>query len=234
MNRHSQRMPYARKTTREKNRLIHNGQRKLLLAEIRFLTEWLPTDFHGQVVVYAGAAPGYHIPQLIKLFPTVEWHFFDTRRFNIPKTDQVHLYQREFTLSDARHFANKNILFISDVRSHAQDATDAEIEAAVTYSNTAQLQWHVTMQPRRSLLKYRLPFAAGKSDTLAGEVQYQVWAGATSTETRLCCGKTPCYKTNGYAEVIRQLHIYLEMYSTDMRERPLALCQWTIVNSRNA
>src|SRR5688572_5255739 len=68
------------KTAGEKKTVIHWGQRKLLLSEIEFLT-W--HAFHGCAVVYAGAAPGTHIPYLCKLFPWVQkWILYDPTPFH--------------------------------------------------------------------------------------------------------------------------------------------------------
>merc|ERR1739848_499715 len=54
----------------------HWGQRKLMLAEVEFLTR-----FHGDAstVVYAGAAPGLHVPLMAELFPRLRFVLVDPR-----------------------------------------------------------------------------------------------------------------------------------------------------------
>ena len=47
--------------------MLHWGQRKLLLSEIEFLTLYAAP---GDLVLYAGAAPGGHIPYLARPLPT--------------------------------------------------------------------------------------------------------------------------------------------------------------------
>lgn len=56
------------------------GQRKLLLTEIEFLTEFAKD---GDTVLYIGAAPGTHIPYLAgELFPYVAFVLYDPARFD--------------------------------------------------------------------------------------------------------------------------------------------------------
>src|SRR6185312_13213560 len=58
------RRKYQRRGWDNKKTIRHWGQRKLLLSEILFLTRW---GHLGKTVVYAGAAPGSHIPYLSTL-----------------------------------------------------------------------------------------------------------------------------------------------------------------------
>ena len=66
----------------------HIGQRKLLLTEIQFLT-----NKKSGVVVYAGSAPGNHIPVLLKIFPNkFKWILIDPN-FHYFKGNKEYLYQ---------------------------------------------------------------------------------------------------------------------------------------------
>jgi hypothetical protein len=49
----------------------------------------------------------------------------------------------------------------------------------------AQRRWVGILQPLAALLKFRLPWAAGKTDYLAGAVMLPVWGPPTTTESRL-------------------------------------------------
>ena len=58
----------------------HWGQRKLLLSEIEFLTQYSEA---GDFVVYAGAAPGTHITYLTALFPQLDFLCVDPADFKV-------------------------------------------------------------------------------------------------------------------------------------------------------
>ena len=49
----------------------------------------------------------------------------------------------------------------------------------------AQQRWHDIIQPIKSMLKFRLPWNAGHTEYLAGDVYIQPFGPVTSTETRL-------------------------------------------------
>src|SRR5262245_53966686 len=76
---------YARPKS-EKAGVIHWGQRKLLLSEIMFLTQW---GHLANIVVYAGAAPSDHTPYLQSLFPNHTFILIDPRPFSIKSTDRI-------------------------------------------------------------------------------------------------------------------------------------------------
>lgn len=57
----------------------HWGQRKLLLSEIEFLTRFGEPN---TTVVYAGSAPGCHLPLLFSMFPDLNWFLIDPAEFN--------------------------------------------------------------------------------------------------------------------------------------------------------
>eukprot|EP01113_Clastostelium_recurvatum_P023757 TRINITY_DN2832_c0_g1_i3.p1 TRINITY_DN2832_c0_g1~~TRINITY_DN2832_c0_g1_i3.p1 ORF type:complete len:258 (+),score=73.19 TRINITY_DN2832_c0_g1_i3:51-824(+) len=84
---HLGRTPYQRRQGEAKT-VDHWGQRKLLLSEIEFLSRFASASAAGpssssssssssMVVVYAGAAPGTHIPFLQRLFPRLRWILVD-------------------------------------------------------------------------------------------------------------------------------------------------------------
>jgi len=72
------------------------GQRKLLLAEIDFLTRYVQ---EGVTVVYAGAAPGTHLNYLAELFPSVKkFVLVDPAEFKChPNSDRIVILQQFFT-----------------------------------------------------------------------------------------------------------------------------------------
>lgn len=162
---------------------LHWGQRKLLLAEIYFLSKYA-----AETVVYAGAAPGDHIPALAKMFPGRQFILYDPREFSakiLAGIKNIAVNRAEFTNEDAQKYQGKNVLFISDIRT--SDSSDGKIAEDMEL----QKQWHEIINPAASLLKFRLPYASGKKiQYLRGDILIQPWAPHTSTETRLIVPKS--------------------------------------------
>ena len=117
---------YRRRDTGHVKSTIHWGQRKLLLSEIEFLTGAIGENAiaEGRVVIYAGAAPGDHLPLLIKLFGAhvTKWELFDRTPFNWKPDDDKILINRQYldTAQVSRlqaEYKGWDILLISDIRS---------------------------------------------------------------------------------------------------------------------
>lgn len=188
------RLPYKRRT-REVKTVIHWGQRKLLMSEIEFLTLY---GGSCRMVVYAGAAPGTHIAFLSKMFPDLHFYCVDPAPFTVKETDKITTVQALFTDEMAQRLGEEHpgMLFISDIRA-ADYERDSEqvIEEKVQRDMAMQKEWHMRMRPMRSMFKFRLPWTAGTSSYLDGDVYLPVWGPITTTETRLIT------KENTLAEV---------------------------------
>lgn len=164
----------------------HLGQRKLLLSEIEFLTHnYQP----GDVVVYAGSAPGTHLPLLSEMFEGIAFVLYDPHRFDGKvRSLNAKVYQEYFTDKVARKLKQEipagKLLFISDIRTEPTDE-------GVVRDMRMQEKWIELMTPRKSLLKFRLPYGSGKLNYLEGKVWLQCFAPQTSTETRLEVSENP-------------------------------------------
>ena len=182
---HAPRQTYRRRQGEVKT-VIHWGQRKLLLAEIEFLTRFSEP---GACVVYAGAAPGTHTQYLIDLFPHLSFVLVDPSPFSTQLQVQARcsVRQEAFTDAIAAEFAGRgNILFISDIRSCDPNVSSpTTVERQVLQDMLAQQRWHDIIRPLKSMLKFRLPWAPGQTEYLAGDVYLQAFGPVTSTETRL-------------------------------------------------
>jgi hypothetical protein len=184
---------YTSRASEQKNS-VHIGQLKLLLSEISFLTLFL-TEEINPIVVYAGAAPGNHIPILSDLFPEIEFHLYDPSPFKINPSNKIKIYNQYFLDKDALDWKNKkNVYFISDIRtSDYHVKTEEENEDAILGDMKMQANWVDLMEPTQSLLKFRLPYAINQVFKKYGEtieyfdgyVFFQAYAGQSSTETRL-------------------------------------------------
>lgn len=184
---------YRRRNESEK-KAVHWGQLKLLMNEIMFFSLfWDPEAVPNPVVVYAGAAPGLHIPFLASMFPTFVFHLYDPRPFGIGGSDRIHIHQQLFLDADAQRWARRSdVLFISDIRTADYTQMEgAENEAAIMADMRMQENWYNIIRPVRGHLKFRLPYVEGYPGAMTsvrylnGFVFRQPWAPQTSTETRL-------------------------------------------------
>lgn len=175
--------------TQEDKTVLHWGQRKLLMSEIEFLTEYSkPND----TVLYAGSACGTHLTYLNKLFPTLKYVLVDPAKFNkkLFSLKNFTIRNEYFTEDLAKEYANhkNDLLFISDIRRTPE-------EEIVREDMEWQQNWVEIMKPRWSMLKFRLPWSYSPADYtkttnyLDGKVYIQVWSPISSTETRLVIKK---------------------------------------------
>ena len=160
------------------------------MSEIEFFTLY---GFENALVVYAGAAPGVHITYLSKLFPTYRFVLVDPIRSALHNTTNIDCRQCLFTDETAQEFANRNdVLFISDIRSSMPDQASWElVESIVSNDMAAQKKWHKIIKPKRSMLKFRLPWDPGVTKYLPGDVYLPIWGPQTTTEARLIVAPGP-------------------------------------------
>ena len=184
-------LEYRRRNDEDKTS-VHHGQRKLLLTVVEFLTlYWDPAKYPKPKLVYSGAAPGVNIQIISDLFPEFEFHLYDPSPFKIRASERVKLYNQYFTDEDAKFWENKNVYFISDIRT--ADYTKAkdldENEEQIMKDMMDQMRWYNIINPIKAHLKFRLPYTGGNRPThikyLDGVLFKQVFAPETSTETRL-------------------------------------------------
>tara|TARA_Y100000813_G_scaffold19163_1_gene12808 strand:+ start:314 stop:1114 length:801 start_codon:yes stop_codon:yes gene_type:complete len=184
---------------------LHLGQRKLLLTEVNFLT-----NYHdlSKNVVYIGAAPGHHIDFLSTLFPDHTFYLYDPRDFAIDKTDKILIFQKYFELNDAKHL--DNFLLISDIRQEVNVTTMSQQEICNIVMEDMNLQknWVLNLKPRVSLLKFRIPLFCDSFEYFNGELLEQPWAPESTYETRLIVKENivnKTYKTSDYLLLLNRL-----------------------------
>jgi hypothetical protein len=203
-------LDYRRRTGEEKTS-IHWGQMKLLMSEIAFFNYfWNPEKQKKVCVVYAGGAPGYHIPLLEALYPAFEFFLYDPSKFEIEETSRIHLFQQLFTSEVAEIWKERvkigDIVFlISDIRRDVSDkvkhGNDLAVVKDVIEDMELQRNWYETIHPKRALLKFRLPYIVEghenetkrKINYLYGYLMKQVVPPQTTTETRLIPVKNKYY-----------------------------------------
>ena len=218
------RLPYE---VFEERSTRHWGQRKLLLAEVEFLTECAPAAAGG-LVVYAGAAPGTHVALLAELFPALRFMCVDPRPFELTASPRVELRQEFFTDELAEELAGRHeplLLFVSDVRTadpRVQREPEA-LEAAVAADQARQMGWVLRLRPAASLLKFRLPWGEGRSRYLRGEVRLPVWGRPSTTETRLLCLGAPEMAEYEHLRYNEQLCHFNRVARVDYYDHPTLL-----------
>ena len=181
-------MPYQPKNTPGKKLFedhIKDGQRKLFIMELLFLKKY---GHLSDTIVYAGAAPGLHIPDLIDRFPTHKWILYDPE--NIPfRHKNITVKKEFFTTETARLYKGKKYLFISDIRSlDPKKGLKTNIKVAneaVVRDMEQQKEWVKVGRFIMSSLKFRMPWTDGTTTNLKGKLYYQPWTGEFSPELRL-------------------------------------------------
>lgn len=174
----------------------HLGQLKLFMSEIMFLSK---VSKPGDLVVYVGAAPGYHTHKIAELFPDLEFELWDPRDYDILPRDNIKTYTGFFTDDDAREYANrskntgKEILLISDIRNadigkvrrEKDKSKMLELDIQVIGDDMRmQMDWCRIIRPRWAFMKFRLPYKPGKTMYLTGKRYIQTYS-PLSTEIRI-------------------------------------------------
>lgn len=169
---------------------IHMGQRKLLISEIEFLTK-VGAFEESKLILYAGAAPGQHIPLLSQMFPKAKFVLFDPAfKSTEIATSSIIVRSQLFDQEAVDEFVGQNVVLISDIRStpnyekHTKQY-QAEFEKHVAENIKLQESWVKQLKPEASLLKFRLPFVKGKTEYIKGYFVFQAWEPPQSAETRL-------------------------------------------------
>lgn len=169
------------------------GQRKLFFATLNFINRyWDPRKSANPKIVYAGAAEGDNIAILSLFYPEFEFHLYDPREFRIKPTDKIKIYQQLFTDKDALHWAGRNdVYLLSDIRTGDYEGLEPSLrEETIKKDMYMQMEWHKTIKPIRSLLKFRLPYVSVETSPpnmryLGGTIMLQPWIPPRSTECRL-------------------------------------------------
>lgn len=178
---------------------IHWGQLKLFLSEFFAIIHHMDEDVKN--ILYVGGANGSHIFVLAELFEDLNFHLYDTERFDkrLYRLKNVKIYKKYFDDKELQIWKKKGkIFFISDIRTLTYDpgtqTDEVRIKNEESVWNDMKLQesWIKKLRPSLSLIKFRLPFAydfilkEGRTrNYLNGDVCFQVYNKPTSSETRL-------------------------------------------------
>jgi len=214
------RMKYWKRPDSERSS-CHWGQLKLFECELRCLTDWFASNSSpsssssgtGRVgsatcsdrrplVVYVGAAPGRHVPSLVRRFPQCCFELYDPADFDAALVSfaaseaadgRVRLVQGFFDEEACATLSAKSkagelgpILFFSDIRTADEQLMDVPtLNDAILRDMERQRQWVEILRPEMSVLKFRLAWGPGRTSYLRGRLLVQAFPPCTSTETRL-------------------------------------------------
>jgi len=179
---------------------LHLGQRKLFLTELLMLSDsfrarGVKPDEPG-LVVYAGAAAGYHLPYLADRFPGLVFHLYDPAPFGpqVHKHPRLHVHRQFFTDDTARGWGlgadgsegadrarhGRADYFVCDIRLGSDDKID--FERQVRRDMDAQDGWARAIHPAHAaILKFRLPYTETVKDDDGGE--REVFLDASSPDS---------------------------------------------------
>ncbi|KAG5477666.1 hypothetical protein LSCM1_04959 [Leishmania martiniquensis] len=164
---------------------LHYGQRKLILSEVEFFLQIaVYTKRHESVaspkkalIVYAGAACGFHLPFLFSLFPTLEFVLIDPAPFcsqvkeiaSKEKSCVLELIEDlctpELCLRIRRTYVDSHDIFlVSDIRSGrpTEMSLNQEHTDMILQDNDAQREWCFSLEAAAAMLKFHPPYPAAK------------------------------------------------------------------------
>jgi hypothetical protein len=181
LSKNDRKLPY-RSRKFEYRKALYWEQRKLLMSEIEFLTKY---GDKNKKILYIGAAPGSHLGILCPMFPDYHFILYDPVQFDpvVETIENAEIHNCLFEDGCAELYKNQDILFISDISKETDGQKvydDVEEEYMIN-----QQKWHLLLNPTASLLKFQLPYDEGITEYLKGDIYYQIWAPATSTESRI-------------------------------------------------
>jgi len=179
------------------NMMLHRGQRKLFLSELRFLLEFAkPND----KIVYVGSAPGLHTTYLNNLFGDLKlkWELWDPNPFSsdlIKQPNTFKIIQKYMTYEEIDKWKKEHqdwgndFLLISDLRA-TDGMTGVEHDKQLMKDNDLQEAMVIQWRPRVAMLKFRFPYPEEnnkhhKSKYLDGKIWFQSFPNQKSTEGRL-------------------------------------------------
>ena len=214
------------------------GQRKLLLSNVLALTLAVDdmrkrSDPRRIQVVVAGAAPGIHLPVLMKhlkksnIGDKLEIHLFDPKRLHrsaasvVCKSDNVSFTQEPFKDSDARHWSERDVqnncmIFLSDIRSdiHRKQEHSRVDEDTICADMRMQKAWVEQMKPDYSMLKFHARHATRDNPDVAptftylnGPLYKQGYTDLFSAELRLFVTQADI-KDKQYSTAAIERHMY--------------------------
>lgn len=189
------------------------GQLKLLLNEIRFLTESIEIQNFEKdkfIILYIGSGKGYHIKTLINLYNkyNIKWilydpegHCDDLYKYRDENPNKIEINDTYFLENDINDFIipyDHKFIFISDIRSVEKNKPEPTTKNLL-FDYNIQNNILSKLKPDFSLLKFRMPFQDqwDNNDIFykpVGEEYIQAFSKNSSTEFRIFLNSIQTYQ----------------------------------------
>lgn len=171
------------KVNKKKNERKFNDDLRLLLSEILYITRYVDYENDKIIkIIYIGAAPGFHLVKLMKMFPFIKFDLYDDQeihqdleRYLLENENQVNMYREKFTLETCSRYEDsiediylitdfKDVKFMSDPI-FSEDKEYNEIkkkfqqEKEASYLEDMNLQKEICkkLEPHNAFLRFRPP-----------------------------------------------------------------------------
>lgn len=190
--------------------------RNLLLNCIHFLVNY---GSLSNLVVYLGAAPGFHLPILSHMFPKHHFILIDYDKFKIPPISNVNIiyidseYQKFDQISIL--LKNKNCLFISYLRKAIGDNQNQD---RLLSDNLRQIRWVELMKPIAAMLQFTCLSNFNETVMFNGQIYLHPWSEINDINTSLVTLKP--YSLKSYLS--RKYFNQLTYFNNIVRQSPSA------------
>lgn len=159
----------------------HWGQRKLLVTEIEFLTQFARNGKY--LVIYIGFSQGLYINYLCDLFPNVDFVLIGTRQITCEKSSRVQIRSGELIDDWIKLYSksDKNLLLICDIHTFGPRK---DMDECIQRDLENQISWHSKLKPIASLLTFRLSRSQSTTKFLQGDVVLGPWTSRRTIDYR--------------------------------------------------
>lgn len=183
------------KVSKKKHERRYNDSMRLLLAEINFITTYIEKDEKDVRIIYMGAAPGFHLVKLMKMYPFIKFDLYDDQELHPDlqhyineNADQVNHYPELFTVELTGRYTNPksedDIYLITDHRDpkYMKDPIypgdneakmTLQIKKEESYANDMEIQKQIciALKPIYACLRFRPPhyYTSGPMTLAEGE-----------------------------------------------------------------
>jgi hypothetical protein len=232
---------YLKYTVKKHHEYYYNfkkqGQLKLFLNEIRFLTEDIEIQNFDKedkfIILYIGSGKGYHILSLIKLYEkyNIKWilydpagHCTDLYKYRDINPTKLEINDTYFLEKDIENFIipdNYKFIFISDIRSLDNDAKEPNTNNLL-FDYNIQNNILSKLRPDFSLIKFRMPFPDqwDKSQVFykpVGKEYLQAFTKNSSTEFRIFLNSIITYQRISYVKTLVDYEEKFSWYNNNCR-----------------
>lgn len=233
-----------------------NNDMRLLLSEILFITRYVSYSVDKKIkIIYIGAAPGFHLIKLMKLFPFINFDLYDKedidqnlQQYINENQNQVTFYKENFSLETCDNYEesiddiylitdNREVIFMSEVR-NGKNIFQEDKEKSYEQDMNFQKEVCIRLNPKYAFLRFRPPhFYENKSvepaifEYFYGTVWLMIYNDYKSIEGRLAVND---YSNDKFRWNYKDYNHRLNFFNDTLREslliNPVTLDQTPLPN----